>query len=68
MYYGKACELLVNDYYQKGYDWLDLNSKQEGVRLVGFRYQKGYDWLNSQFHYENLYSNKGKHLNPTIIV
>jgi hypothetical protein len=29
--------------YQKGYDWLDLNSKQEGVGLVGFKYQKGYD-------------------------
>ena len=27
-------------------DWLDLNSKQEGVRLVWFRYQKGYDWLD----------------------
>jgi hypothetical protein len=27
-------------------DWLDLNSKQEGVRLVGFKYQKGYDWLD----------------------
>jgi hypothetical protein len=31
-------------------NWLDLNSKQEGVRLVGFKYQKGYDWLDSQFH------------------
>ena len=27
-------------------DWLDFNSKQEGVRLVGFKYQKGYDWLD----------------------
>ena len=27
-------------------DWFDLNSKQEGVRLVGFKYQKGYDWLD----------------------
>jgi hypothetical protein len=36
--------------YQKGYDSLDLNSKQEGVRLVGFKYQKGYDWLDSQIH------------------
>ena len=37
---------LVGFKYQKGYDWLDLNSKQEGVRLVGFKYQKGYDWLD----------------------
>ena len=36
--------------YQKSYDWLDLNSKQEELRLVGFKYQKGYDWLDSQFH------------------
>jgi hypothetical protein len=36
--------------YRKADDWLDLNSKQEGVRLVGFKYQKGYDWLDSQFH------------------
>jgi hypothetical protein len=42
--------LVENLYSNKGYDWLDLNSKQEGVRLVGFKYQKGYDWLNSQFH------------------
>ena len=41
---------LVGFKYQKGYDWLDLNSKQEGVRLVGFKYQKCYDWLDSQFH------------------
>ena len=27
-------------------DWLDLNSKQEGIRLVGFKYQKGYDLLD----------------------
>ena len=27
-------------------DWLDFNSMQEGVRLVGFKYQKGYDWLD----------------------
>jgi hypothetical protein len=27
--------------YQKSYDWLELNSKQEGVGLVGFKYQKG---------------------------
>ena len=32
--------------YRKGYDWLDLNSKQEGVGLVGFKYQKDYDWLD----------------------
>ena len=41
---------LVGFKYQKGYDWLDLNSKQEGVRLVGFRYQKADDWLDSKFH------------------
>ena len=41
---------LVGFKYQKGYGWLDLNSKQEGVRLVGFKYQKSYDWLDSQFH------------------
>jgi hypothetical protein len=28
------------------YDWLDLNSKQEGIRLVGIKYQKCYDWLD----------------------
>ena len=32
--------------YRKADDWLDLNSKQEGIRLVGFKYQKGYDWLD----------------------
>jgi hypothetical protein len=32
--------------YRKADDWLDLNTKQEGVRLVGFNYQKGYDWLD----------------------
>ena len=37
---------LVGFKYQRGYDWLDLNSKQEGVRLVGFKYQRGYDWLD----------------------
>jgi hypothetical protein len=40
---------LVGFKYQKGYDWLDLNSKQEGVWLVGFKYQKGYHWLDSKF-------------------
>ena len=34
----------------KAYDWLVLNSKQEGLRLVGFKYQKADDWLNSKFH------------------
>ena len=36
--------------YRKADDWLDLNSKQGGVRLVGFKYHKGYDWfdLNSK--------------------
>ena len=47
---GTAQAPLVGFKYQKGYDWMDLNSKQEGVRLVGFKYQKGYDWLDSQFH------------------
>ena len=37
---------LVGFKYRKADDWLDLNSKQEGVRLVGFKYQKGYDWLD----------------------
>ena len=32
--------------YRKADDWLDLNSKQEGIRLVGLKYQKGYDWLD----------------------
>jgi hypothetical protein len=32
--------------YWKADDWLGLNSKQEGVRLVGFKYQKGYDWMD----------------------
>ena len=42
---------------KKAYHWWDSNigrptigwflkSKQEGVRLVGFKYQKGYDWLD----------------------
>ena len=42
---------------KKAYHWWDsnigrstigwfLNSKQEGVRLVGFIYYKGYDWLD----------------------
>ena len=31
-------------------DWLVLNSKQEGLRLVGFKYQKAGDWLDSKFH------------------
>ena len=31
-------------------DWLVLNSKQEGLRLVGFKYQKADDWLDSKFH------------------
>jgi hypothetical protein len=47
---------LVGFKYQKGYDWLDLNSKQEGVRLVGFKYEKCYDWLDSQFHCSHLES------------
>jgi hypothetical protein len=34
----------------KAQDWLVLNSKQEGLRLVGFKYQKGYDWLDSKFY------------------
>jgi hypothetical protein len=38
----------------KADDWLDLNSKQEGVRLVGFKYEKCYDWLDSQFHCSHL--------------
>ena len=38
---------LVGFKYQKGYDWLDLNSKQEREGLVGFKYQKGYDWWDS---------------------
>ena len=32
----------------KAYDWLVLNSKQEGLRLVGFKYQKVDDWLDSK--------------------
>jgi hypothetical protein len=36
--------------YQKGYDWLDLNWKQEGVRLVGFKYQKTENWWDTKFH------------------
>ena len=31
-------------------DWLVLNSKQEGIRLMGFKYQKADDWLDSKFH------------------
>ena len=34
----------------KAYDWLFLNSKQEELRLVGFKYQKADDWLDSKFH------------------
>ena len=34
----------------KAYDWLVLNSKQEGLQLVGFKYQKADDWLDSKFH------------------
>ena len=34
----------------KAYDWLVLNSKQEGLRLVGFKYQKAGDWVDSKFH------------------
>ena len=34
----------------KAYDWLVLNSTQEGLRLVGFKYQKADDWLDSKFH------------------
>jgi hypothetical protein len=34
----------------KAYDWLVLNSKQEGVRFVGFKYQKADEWLDSKFH------------------
>ena len=34
----------------KAYDWLVLNSKQEGLPLVGFKYQKVDDWLDSKFH------------------
>ena len=34
----------------KAYDWLVLNSKQEGLPLVGFKYQKADDWLDSKFH------------------
>jgi hypothetical protein len=33
---------------------LDLNSKQEGVRLVGFKYQKSYDWLDLNSKQEEL--------------
>ena len=33
-------------FISKAYDWLVFNSKQEGLRLVGFKYQKGYDWLD----------------------
>jgi hypothetical protein len=33
----------------KSYDWLVLNSKQEGLRLVGFKYQKADDWLDLKF-------------------
>ena len=29
----------------KACDWLVLNSKQEGLRLVGFKYQKAGDWF-----------------------
>ena len=36
---------LVGFKYQKGYDWLDLNSKQEGVRLAGIKFHKGLVWL-----------------------
>jgi hypothetical protein len=32
--------------YRKTNDWLVLNSKQEGIRLVGIKYQKCYDWLD----------------------
>ena len=32
------------------YDWLVLNSKQEGLQLVGFKYQKADDWLDIKFH------------------
>ena len=34
----------------KVFDWLVLNSKQEGLRLVGFKYQKSGDCLDSKFH------------------
>ena len=34
----------------KTYDWLVLNSKQEGLRLVGFKYQKADNWLDTKFH------------------
>ena len=40
--------------YRKADDWLDLNSKQEGVRLVGFKYQKSYDWLDLNSKQEEL--------------
>ena len=32
------------------YDWLVLNSKQEGVPFVGFKYQKADEWLDSKFY------------------
>ena len=40
----------------RAYDWLVLNSKQEGLWLVGFKYQKASDWLDSKFHFSYLES------------
>jgi hypothetical protein len=45
----KAIQTLVG-FKSKECDWLVLNSKQEGLRLVGFQYQKADDWLDSKFH------------------
>jgi hypothetical protein len=32
--------------YRKADDWLDLNSKQEGLALVGFKNRQADDWLD----------------------
>jgi len=42
-----------------------LNSKQEGLLLVGFKYQRGYDWLDSKFHCSYLESREVPGKNPT---
>ena len=42
----------------KVYDWLVLNSKKEGLRLVGFKYQKANEWLDSKFHCSYLESRR----------